>query len=548
MFNWFSALTVRARLFFGFALILAVMVIVTAVGINNVDYIDHTLTEMTEVNAVKQRHAINFRGSVHDRAIAVRDLVMARDEGEIRQAEQEIKQLERFYSDSAGPLDRLMNADSDSAEKEILNAIKSVEKKTLPVIEQLIELKTSGDREKASAVLMDTGRDLFTQWLGVINEFIDYQEQQNQQMTGEVRAEASGFSILMLGLLAVAIILGLIVAMVLSRGLYHSLGGEPDTANDSLSSVADGDLSRAIHTRHKKSVLGYLSNMQEILRNTVSVISSSANDVNQQTNLVADNSRQMLKLSHEQGQSSNDVAASLERVREKIYSVSELLQQTAENSQATLSSAETGRQTINETAGEIEKIFSAVSAAVEQIRRLHQRTESISNITNVINGISEQTNLLALNAAIEAARAGESGRGFAVVADEVRTLAKRTGEATGEIETVLSDVLSQTSSSVTAMEKTLPQIEHSQVLGNKSRELLSTIEQQARDSKTRVADVVAVSNQQVEEVKGLLQQMEGLTHMINQSQQALQQNDESVEALDKLALSLQQQVGYFRLA
>jgi len=47
--------------------------------------------------------------------------------------------------------------------------------------------------------------------------------------------------------------------------------------------------------------------------------------------------------------------------------------------------------------------------------------------------------LLALNAAIEAARAGEAGRGFSIVADEVRKLANNSGEATGQIETVVRD-------------------------------------------------------------------------------------------------------------
>ena len=44
------------------------MVGITLTGIQKVNFIDRSLQQVTDVNAVKQRYAINFRGSVHDRA------------------------------------------------------------------------------------------------------------------------------------------------------------------------------------------------------------------------------------------------------------------------------------------------------------------------------------------------------------------------------------------------------------------------------------------------------------------------------------------------
>ncbi|MDF2180226.1 methyl-accepting chemotaxis protein [Aliiglaciecola sp. CAU 1673] len=545
----FSNWTVKMRLFVGFGLVLAILVVLVAIGISNVNYIDNMLRQITEKNAVMQRYAINFRGSVHDRAIAIRDLVIAPDEAEVRKNLDEIARLEKFYADSAGPLDAMMaGADVSAKEKEILSKIKTIERNTLPMMKQLVELKRQGQQQQAEQLLLGQARSSFVDWLATINQFIDYQEDKNQALTADVLSETRGFSLFMLALMAVALLIGAVIALVISRGLYRSLGAEPDAVNQSLGLVAKGDLREPIESRHEKSVMGYLAAMQQTLSKIVASIDKASGDVSARSRQVAGNAEDVLKLSAQQRQFSQQASQSLQRVRESIYSVSDLLKQTVENSGATVKSVQSGRQTINETAAEIEKVFKTLGSAVEQIRKLHQRTEAISNITNVISGISEQTNLLALNAAIEAARAGESGRGFAVVADEVRTLAKRTGEATDQIAGLLNEVLSQTTSSVQTMEQTLPQIEHSLELGNRSRDLLSDIERHANDSQHRVMDVVSVSDEQVAEVKQLLEQMDNLAQLVERSRTALEENKQAVQALDKLSDELEQQVGYFKLS
>lgn len=51
--QFLSDLTIRARLSFGFGIILALMVILVTLGIQKVDFIDRTLAEITDVNSVK---------------------------------------------------------------------------------------------------------------------------------------------------------------------------------------------------------------------------------------------------------------------------------------------------------------------------------------------------------------------------------------------------------------------------------------------------------------------------------------------------------------
>lgn len=75
-----------------------------------------------------------------------------------------------------------------------------------------------------------------------------------------------------------------------------------------------------------------------------------------------------------------------------------------------------------------------------QAGQLRQLAGRVGEVVDYVNAIAGRTNLLALNSAIEAARAGEAGHGFAEMANAVRILASDAGQASAQIDRIISEI------------------------------------------------------------------------------------------------------------
>ncbi len=173
----FERMTVGRRLYLGFGLILAVLVAVTLVAIFKVQAINGALKVNSEEHAAIQRFAINFRGSAHDRAIAVRDVVLSESPSERNKELVSIEALAKFYAESAAPLEALMAKSSDQDRiRPLYEAIKQIEEQSLQSTRAIIEQTAAGDLVAARATLWNEAKPRYVAWLGAINRLIDFEE------------------------------------------------------------------------------------------------------------------------------------------------------------------------------------------------------------------------------------------------------------------------------------------------------------------------------------------------------------------------------------
>jgi methyl-accepting chemotaxis protein len=540
-------MTINMRLATGFGVILLMMLILTSIGISRVSLINSNITQMTDVNSVKQRYAINFRGSVHDRAIAIRDVVLMTKKNDLDAVIGNIATLDSFYQVSSTDMAKLNN-EMSSTELSLIDKIKQVEQLTQPLIQEIISAKNAGNLDRASNVLLTQARPAFTQWLNVINEFINLQEQTNQTMTQETRDIASPFKVWMIFLTALSIVIGISVAYIISLRIRESVGGEPQEAAKVIALIAQGDLTEQVSSTCPNSMMASVQVMQDKLKSIVHNIISSSDELSMSSASVASSSQQALSSADTQVTYTQSAVVSLEEMSQSIHSVADSVRQTEDNSKITVQLSKQGSNAVQKVAAEIQQISITVKATVNQVNVLQEHVQQIGDILSVIRSISDQTNLLALNAAIEAARAGEVGRGFAVVADEVRLLAQRTGDATGDIEKMISQLQENTQASVTAMQTTVPQVENGLTLTNEANQLLNEIQQQANDSLAKVLEIVEATGSQVATVAKISDGVEEIATMSKETSLSLTSNAQEAVALAKLSATLKEYINYFKVS
>ncbi|MDM9381104.1 methyl-accepting chemotaxis protein [Chlorogloeopsis sp. ULAP01] len=206
-----------------------------------------------------------------------------------------------------------------------------------------------------------------------------------------------------------------------------------------------------------------------------------------------------------------------------------------------------GGEAVENTVAGILEIRETVAETTRKVKRLAESSQEISKIVALISQIASRTNLLALNASIEAARAGEAGRGFAIVADEVRQLADRSAKSLKEIEEIVRQIQSETSSVMTAMEEGTQQVIQGTILAEEAKRSLENIIQVANRIDILVRSITTDTVEQTETSRAVAQVMQSVELTAQETSQEAQRVSGALQNLVGVSRDLISSVERFRV-
>jgi methyl-accepting chemotaxis protein len=499
---FFANIKIGKRLAVGFALILAMAVLIALVGIWRLTYVADATQKMMAEPLTKERLIGEWYTQIFSAVRRTAAIVKSSDPA-----------LGPFFKDDAAAsakvsaellkqIEPLIAGDEETA---LFKKIGEQRKLYSKLRDGAVKAKADGNADEAIKILDESFTPTAKAYQELAQELLAMQRVRIDATAREIDATARTSSTLIAVLAAAAVALGALFAWLLTVSITRPIREAVGLAE----TVASGDLTRRIDsTAHDETgaLLRALRNMNHSLVGIVSQVRTGTDAIATASGEISAGNLDLSARTEQQASSLEETAAAMEELTTTV-------RQNADNARQA--------NQLSMTASEVAVQGGAVvSQVVTTMGSINESSRKIVDIIGVIDGIAFQTNILALNAAVEAARAGEQGRGFAVVASEVRTLAQRSAAAAKEIKTLIGDSVEKVDAGTALVDKA----------GATMEQVVSSIR--------RVTDIMAEIASASQEQTGGIEQV---NQAIGQMDEVTQQNAALVEESAAAAASMEDQ-------
>ncbi|MBK3494171.1 methyl-accepting chemotaxis protein [Viridibacillus sp. YIM B01967] len=356
--------------------------------------------------------------------------------------------------------------------------------------------------------------------------------------------------------LAVAIVASSIAVYFVIKAITKPIGNLKECAV----TISKGDLTEKVDIKSNDEIgqLGQAFNdMQDSLRTLIQKVEINAEQVASSAEELTANADQtsmateQVAIAIQEVSSSADTqtthadknAEALNELSNSILHIAESSSTVTDLSQHATKQAEEGGEAVQNTKNQMNSIHMSVTESNTKIQTLHERSQQITSILDVIASIAEQTNLLSLNAAIEAARAGEHGKGFAVVADEVRKLADQSQQSAKQIFELIHGIQADTEQSVLIMAKVTEDVLNGLQVSDEAIAKFHLIMTSMKEITPQMEEVSATSEQMSASVQEITASTEDLAFSAKEnaatSEEVAASTEEQLASMEEINASAQ---------
>lgn len=257
-------------------------------------------------------------------------------------------------------------------------------------------------------------------------------------------------------------------------------------------------------------------------------------------------------------------SSAIEETAASVHQINAMSEQNYKHSEEAIQFSETnrgislnGKKALLNLETSIEELEKSIEKMTQEIENNNHKFEDINLIigeisskTKIINDIVFQTKLLSFNASVEAARAGENGKGFAVVAEEIGKLANVSGNASKEINELISkssdrisNILRNSKEIVADLNiETKNNMDKGRVTNKEFSEIFDQMIENIEKITNRIKDMSLASKEQVEGITQINTALSQLTDTGHHGMNATDEIKTQIETLTRDAKLLETNV------
>jgi methyl-accepting chemotaxis protein len=269
----FNQMKVATRLSVAFTIVLLLLLAVVGLGISRLALINEGLRAITEENNVEMAHAMGMRGAAFETSVSIRNLVLLTDAEKLKKEQDSLKDSYQKFETDATALSQMFATipGTTQTEKDLMSQISSQWVIVRKNLETTAAIAASGKQKDAYKYYMEVasapGKVLRT----TVQNLAEFEQKLNVEEVTKDRATYQNARLTMLGLGALAALMAVLSAVLVTRSILKQLGGEPAYAAQVVQAVAAGDLNLTVQTKHgdTSSMLYAVSSMVDRLKRVI---------------------------------------------------------------------------------------------------------------------------------------------------------------------------------------------------------------------------------------------------------------------------------------